>query len=687
MKCAACRPVLSKYVDGEASPAEVRLIEEHIGGCARCTAALTEFRLMRTTFHQAPQRPPDPRIRAGLLKAIDEIEMRRPADDRLRRPAPRQPVRPPPRRAPAIAWSWLGNLAGAAAIILVVGTSFLLVNIGRQQRQAVGTPASTTQAALSTVSVPTQPAAALVAGTAGAAGNIPGAELTPGAPPLAEDPTALAMPRTATGTPVWHMADEKETAPDGHAIQDGQFGYQFTYPANGWSAPAPANDQAVLGRRLVAPWSMDSAQASVPFYMIIDVLTGTATIPVYTQTVSYNNWQGTRGIRQEGNQQIDEVYLRQDRLIYRLNYALITGPGGSDHRAEGDGWASAIRQSFRPAADLAHHPFGYAPALALRGGDLWTVNPDGSNIRQMTTSGMVRAFSLAPDLRQVALVTALRREDAWGAYVELLDLGQAGAPRRIWTAKEIHEVAWNGTQDLVAIGIDQSGGLGLYRLNRNLGGTDHLSTLPNGNAHNLQVAPDRTWVGFLSDTGTGASELYGVRPDGSGQTPIMPRTGGTNGTARDVREFAWMPATLTSQPVGTESLIVLEHPGGDTAVVPEALRLPAPASGQSPSVLSMGPIGDQQARYLTVSPQGQVAYALFKGDAWQGLQTCAMGDGIIIGSGHCGPVIAVGARPSALQWAPDGTHLLVESQASGKFDLQRLDPVTRATAPLMQGSP
>ncbi len=678
MKCAACRPLLSKYVDGEASPAEVRLIEEHIGGCARCTAALTEFRLMRTTFHQAPQHPPDPRIRAGLLKAIEEIEMQRPADARLRRPAPRQPARPAPRRAPSPAWSWLGNLAGAAAIILVVGTSFLLVNIGRQQRPAVGTPASTAQADLSTVSVPTQPAVAL------SGSNVPGAETTPGAPPLAEDPTALAMPRTATGTPVWHMADEKETAPDGHAIQDSQFGYQLTYPANGWSAPAPATGEGVLGRRLVAPWSMESAQATVPFYMIIDVLTGTATIPVYTQTVSYNNWQGTRGTRQDGTQRIDEIYLRQGRLLYRFDTTLDTGGAST---TEGTGWATAILQSFRPAADLAQHPFGYAPALALRNGDLWAVNPDGSNLRQMTTSGMVRAFSLAPDLHQVALVTALRREDTWGAYVELLDLAQAGAPRRIWTAKEIHEVAWNGTQELVAIGIDQSGALGLYNLNRNLGGTDHLSTLPNGNAHNLQVAPDRTWVGFLSDTGSGASELYGVRPDGSGQTPIMPRTGGTNGITRDVREFAWMPATVAAPESGTESLVVLEKPGADTAVLPEALRLPAPTSGQSPSVTRLGTTDTQQARYLTVSPQGQVAYALFQGDAWRGLQTCTMADGPTPGAGHCGAVITVGTKPSAMQWAPDGTHLLVESQAPGHFDLQRLDPATRTTAPLMHDAP
>jgi anti-sigma factor RsiW len=664
MKCAACRPLLSKYVDGEATFAEMRLIEEHIGGCASCTEALTEFRLMRSAFYQAPQRTPDPRIRAGLFKAIEEFEAHRPADERVRRPAPR-PVAPAPRRLPHPAWSWLGNLAGVAAVLSLVATSFLLVNIGRQQRDPVssGTPAATDEA-LATLVVPTQPAAALTGSTDA---GVPGAERTPGAPPLANDP--LNMPRTATGPPVWHMADEAATAPDGHAIRDAQFGYLITYPANGWSASAPASDPAVLGRRLVAPWPMDPAQATLPFYMVIDVLTGTATIPAYTETVSYNTWQGTRGIRKEGNQDIDEVLLRQDPYIYRLDYLQMTGAPAP----EGTGWAKAIRQSFQPASDLAGHPFGYAPALVLRGGDLWSADATGSGLRQLTTSGTVRAFSLAPDLHTVALVTAVRAEDTRGTYVELLDLAQGGAPRRIWIAKEVHEVAWDGTQALVAIGIDQSGDLGLYRLNRNLEGTDHLSTLPNGNAHSLQIAPDRTWIGFLSDTSRGMSELYGVRPDGSGQAPIMPRTGGTNGTPRNVREFAWLPATVADGPLGTESLVVLEQQAGDSAVVPASLILPPPTSGLSPSVTLFGTAASGQARFLAVSPAGQVAYALFAGGTCQGLQTCTVDTPSLGGAGHCGAVLPIGAAPSALQWAADNQHLLVQSQDAGAFDLQRLD--------------
>jgi predicted anti-sigma-YlaC factor YlaD len=31
MQCAACRPLLSKYADHETTPAEARLVEEHLG--------------------------------------------------------------------------------------------------------------------------------------------------------------------------------------------------------------------------------------------------------------------------------------------------------------------------------------------------------------------------------------------------------------------------------------------------------------------------------------------------------------------------------------------------------------------------------------------------------------------------------------------------------------------------------
>ena len=230
-------------------------------------------------------------------------------------------------------------MAGAAAVLLLVGTSFLLINIGKQQGTAEATPPAT-DVALSTFSVPTRPAEALVASTAGAAGQVPGAEITPGAPPLPANSPAPVMPRTATGTPVWHMADESASVPNGHTIQDAQFGYQLTYPANGWSAPAPADSTGVLGRRLVAPWVMDTSASSVPFYMIIDVLTGTATIPAYSETVRYNTWQGTHGTRKEDSQEIDEVYLRQEPYIYRLDYMLLTGPDTTAHRAEGTGWGN-----------------------------------------------------------------------------------------------------------------------------------------------------------------------------------------------------------------------------------------------------------------------------------------------------------------------------------------------------------
>ena len=123
-------------------------------------------------------------------------------------------------------------------------------------------------------------------------------------------------------------------------------------------------------------------------------------------------------------------------------------------------------------------------------------------------------------------------------------------------------------------------------------------------------------------------------------------------------------------------------------MVPASLILPPPTGGASPSVTLFDLPPGAQARYLTVSPAGAVAYALFQGDAWQGLQTCTVDTAAAtLGTGHCAAPMTVGTAPSALQWAPDGSHLLVESRATGQYDLHRLDPTAHTSTPLTESAP
>ena len=54
MKCASCRPLLSKYVDGEATPDEQAQVEAHIGGCPACGTVLAQYRMMSAQVGALP---------------------------------------------------------------------------------------------------------------------------------------------------------------------------------------------------------------------------------------------------------------------------------------------------------------------------------------------------------------------------------------------------------------------------------------------------------------------------------------------------------------------------------------------------------------------------------------------------------------------------------------------------------
>ena len=347
--------------------------------------------------------------------------------------------------------------------------------------------------------------------------------------------------------------------------------------------------------------------------------------------------------------------------------------------------AEQIRRSFQPAADVTAHPYGYAPALILQAGDLWTVDAAGGSPQRLTALGTIRSFSLAPDQQQVALVTAAdpAQPGAWGAGIELLSL--AGDNHRVlWTAAEVHEVAWYGSQELIAVAKpDAAAPLGLYWLSAQSGSTDRsrLSDLSDlTNVHALQVAPDRTWIGFLA-TGPGsggAQDLYGVRPTGGLPGALTPRTS-TAGGPLDVREFAWLavPAGSTGTPLDEALVIVAGVAGAQNgSVQPWRLDLPDPAAGHSPQVTALDATlsPGQEARSLTVSATGRLAFLIFNAKGWQGVNICGARPG--------GPdaTVPLATRPPgtpvSLAWAPDGAHLLLATLDGGQVGLSRLDATT-----------
>lgn len=682
MRCAACRPLLSKYSDNEATPAEVRLVEEHIGGCARCSAELTQFRLMREILADAPRYTPDPRLREELFRTLDAYDAAHP-------PAERRVERARP--APRPAWNWMGNLAGAIAVLLLAVSGILIARTSGPAPPGSKTPTSV----LATLAVPTPMTRIGEAVPTRATGML-------GVP---DDPA----PHTATGTPAWRPEPEEATS---HKIQDARAGYIFSYPGNWWSAPVPAPDQQVVSRRQVAPWPMDEP-ADSPYYLLIDVLANPRRLNVeqarqdgivplhYVEGVQHARLTGVRGERTEPGQDLAEVYLFDDTVIYRLSAVLPQrGKDGADpagRKAAALAELDTLLNSFAPPAGPLH-ALGYAPALVLRDGDLWAVEPDGSSPRALTTGGDVLAFRLAPDLRKVALVTTAgtAQTEQWGSKIVLLDrLDGKGKLQNIWVANEIHDVDWYGNEELVVIADDPmaDGGLSIYRLpaRPSAGAERRLADLSNHpQAAGLQVSPDRLWIAFLAEThpGSKVGELYGVRQDGTALGPLTPRIGGNNGI-RSVEEFAWLPQPRAGQPAGTEELVLLERQGTDpdARVAPVLLTVPPVSSGESPSRLLLDPgLDRQQARFLTVNAQGRVAYAVFnRAGAWQGLRTTDSQAAAPTDTVQEVDILPGTLAPAALGWSPDAAHLLVQTgDAPASVGLQRLDLTTGVSVTVLE---
>jgi anti-sigma factor RsiW len=65
--CRAVQNRLGRYFDGELSPFEHRLVEDHLNQCSGCSAALQEFRAIAEAFQEGMPVPPVP---SGLSRRI-----------------------------------------------------------------------------------------------------------------------------------------------------------------------------------------------------------------------------------------------------------------------------------------------------------------------------------------------------------------------------------------------------------------------------------------------------------------------------------------------------------------------------------------------------------------------------------------------------------------------------------------
>jgi len=121
MKCSKIISLLGPYVDGECSPEELRMVEEHLRHCPACRSELELLRRIETTRRGTV--PPDPgeeywnTFLPRLRRRIDR-EQRRPAPlgwgERIRRLF-----------APPVPWVRLAGAVAAAVLVVVIGRAFI----------------------------------------------------------------------------------------------------------------------------------------------------------------------------------------------------------------------------------------------------------------------------------------------------------------------------------------------------------------------------------------------------------------------------------------------------------------------------------------------------------------------------------------------------------------------------------
>lgn len=126
----------------------------------------------------------------------------------------------------------------------------------------------------------------------------------------------------------------------------------------------------------------------------------------------------------------------------------VTVSGGYVYLASGAGGLYVLRFVGQPATQ----PQPARTLAFLLDYDLWTIKEDGTDLRQLTTTGTVSAFSWSPDGREIAYLaddksdTDLYIMDAAGSDVRQLTHGSRAIGRALdWHGSRIAFVRWTGS--------------------------------------------------------------------------------------------------------------------------------------------------------------------------------------------------------------------------------------------------
>jgi anti-sigma factor RsiW len=677
MKCAQCRPLVSKYVDGEANPAERRQVEAHLATCPTCSALLAQHRMAKAHVGSLPYYQPDARLRTRFLESLDADERARPDEIAITRRA--VAVAPAARRARPQAGRLFGTFASGFAMLLVAAAGVLVWQMAGNRLSLDG-------------AVPTANAAAASA-TSGIVLPVPtgAVAITEGLPkPQPTQVVSVLTTYTATGahtaSPTATFWTPSEDAGTQHTVRDESYGYAFNYPANWWTSAGLPPTPGVLAHRIVRPWTVPNSGAP-DYTLAVDVLDNQARLsdnevvahwmePGAQVTALAGTVAGLTGLRtvsEKSGHRRQATFLFAGPLVYRLaldsSPALAANDLGVDF-ATPDGTAvfDAVVRSFQPAAGLPPRG-GYAPLLFLRNGNLWEADSAGNSLHQLTTDGRVRSFALSNDLTHLAVLLAGSAAGQPAQTLEVRTLSGSGATV-LWHTDEIQAVAWYGEHELVAL-AKEGGTRGMWRLAATTDGARALlanfQSLPNdgAQARSLHVAPDRLWITFLAG-GRDGLDLYGVRPDGSSLRSLLPNTA----RRPAVTQYAWMPP---DSPNEAAWILLLADK--------QLQRLTLPAGGALESnLIPLATLPSDEYDDLVVAPAGQAAALTHPSNA--PAQVCVRPDPLAGAAYHLIMLEPGQFVPGSLTWTPNGQYLIYrEAAPNGAERVLQVDTTGSSVGP------
>ena len=162
--------------------------------------------------------------------------------------------------------------------------------------------------------------------------------------------------------------------------------------------------------------------------------------------------------------------------------------------------------------------------------NLWTADPDGSNIRPLTSDAAVEERpSFSPDARQIAFVS-----DRGGHHGIWIVNGDGGAPRRLVSTPVLDTLTWSpdGQQIAYAVPAGQVPELSIVSV---MDGVVHRLPTPNG-AHSPAWSPRGDVIGYLEPRGPGRTYLKFVDSRGQALFSSLP-----DGPALTNGFLAWAP--------------------------------------------------------------------------------------------------------------------------------------------------